>query len=96
MSPSLWVLIFGEAIKIGVGCWLNVVVWLLAFFEEHSKLCVSCSFRWVRRHGFSQWDTHKVSAENIDISQNAMEIGKACLSDSLENDSQEFSYFSLL
>ena len=40
--------------------------------------------------------SHKVSAENIDISQNAMEIGKACLSDSLENDSQEFSYFSLL
>jgi hypothetical protein len=64
--------------------------------SQQRKLCVSCSFRWVRRHGFSQWDTHKVSAENIDISQNAMEIGKACLSDSLENDSQEFSYFSLL
>ena len=31
LSPSLWVLIFGEALRRGVGCWLNVAVWYFLF-----------------------------------------------------------------
>jgi hypothetical protein len=40
--------------------------------------------------------SHKVSAENIDISQNMMAIGNSCLSNSSENSSQDFFYSCLL
>lgn len=40
--------------------------------------------------------SHKVSAENIDISQNTMAIGNASLRDNSANGSQGFPYLSLL
>ena len=40
--------------------------------------------------------SHKVSAENIDISQNKMVIGNACLTDSSANNSQNLPYFNVL
>ena len=66
-------------------------------FYVDGKLVWTALYPNTSGHGFHMVMTlHKVSAENIDISQNTMVIGNACLTDSSTNNSQNLSYFNVL